>query len=115
MSIARLKNAAGRYELPTIASIESSAQLVNTARISANNKISITNPPRSKKYANAYPLATFTYVIVPKTSPKAAELKAFITWALGSKAQSSIKKYVFAPMPGSVVKAAKKTLATLHS
>jgi phosphate transport system substrate-binding protein len=115
LNLARLKNASGNYELPTIASIEASAQLVNTGRIAANNKISITNPPKSKKYANAYPLATFTYVIVPKTSPKAAELKAFITWALGSKAQSSIKKYVFAPMPAAVVKAAKKTLATLHS
>ncbi len=115
LDLARLKNASGNYELPTIASIEASAQLVKTGRIAANNKISITNPPKSKKYANAYPLATFTYVIVPRTSPKAAELKAFITWALGSKAQSSIKKYVFAPMPDSVAKAAKKTLATLHS
>jgi phosphate transport system substrate-binding protein len=115
LDLARLKNASGNYQLPTIASIESSAQLVNVGRIAANNKISITNPPKSKKYANAYPLATFTYVIVPRTSPKAAELKAFITWALGAKAQSSIKKYVFAPMPASVVKAAKKTLATLHS
>jgi phosphate transport system substrate-binding protein len=115
LDLARLKNASGKYVLPTIKSIESSAQLVKSTHIPANNKISITNPPRSKRYINAYPLATFTYVIVPKTTAKAAELKSFITWALGSKAQNAIKKYVFAPMPNVVVKAAHRTLATVHS
>jgi len=115
LRLARLKNSAGRYVLPTIGSIESSAQLVRANRIPASNKISITSPPKSAKYRNAYPLATFTYVIVPRSTPKAAELKAFITWALGSRAQSSIKKLVFAPMPKVVVQAAKKTLKKIHS
>jgi len=115
LRLARLKNASGQYELPTIKAIEAAAQLVKSTRIPANNKISITNPPKSKKYRNAYPLATFTYVLIPQTTPKAAELKAFATWALGSTAQSAIRKYVFAPMPTAVVKAAKKTLATLHT
>lgn len=115
LSLARLKNAAGQYVLPTINTIEASAQLVKSAKIPANNKISITNPPKSKEYEHAYPLATFTYVIVPQSSPKAAQLKAFVTWALGSKAQSSIKRLVFAPMPSVVVKKAKSTLATIHS
>jgi phosphate transport system substrate-binding protein len=115
LRLARLKNAAGSYVLPTLASIESAAQLVKGEKIPANNKISITNPPKSAKYKNAYPLATFTYVLVPQSTPKAAQLKAFITWALGSTAQSSIKKYVFAPMPKSVITAAKKTLASIKS
>jgi phosphate transport system substrate-binding protein len=115
LRLAKLKNAAGQYELPTISSIESAAQLVKATRIPTNNKISITNPPKSKTFLHAYPLATFTYVIVPQSTSKAAELKAFITWALGSTAQSSIKKLVFAPMPSSVTKAAKKTLASVHS
>ena len=115
LKLARLKNASGQYVLPTIASIESAAQLVKSKRIPANNKISITDPPASKKYRLAYPLATFTYVIVPQQTSKAAELKAFITWALGGQAQSSIKKLVFAPMPSNVTEAAKKTLASIHS
>jgi phosphate transport system substrate-binding protein len=115
LNIARLKNSSGKYVLPKIGAIESAAQLVKSKKIPASNKISITNPPRAKKFANAYPLATFTYVIVPRKTAKAAELKAFITWALGSKAQSSIKKLVFAPMPKVVVKVAKKTLRQLHS
>lgn len=115
LKLARLKNAAGRYVLPTLGTIESSAQLVKSTKIPADNKISITNPPKSQKYRNAYPLATFTYVIVPQSTDKAGALKAFVSWALSSKAQSAIKRYVFAPMPATVVKAAKKTLATLHS
>ena len=115
LRLARLKNASGRYVLPTLATIESAAQLVKSTKIPANNKISITNPPKSKKFLNAYPLSTFTYVIVPQSTNKAAELKAFVTWALSATAQSAIKKYVFAPMPTAVINAAKKTLATLHS
>jgi phosphate transport system substrate-binding protein len=115
LRIAKIKNASGNYEIPTIKTIESAAQLVKGAKIAANNKISITNPPRSKKYANAYPLSTFTYILIPQQTAKAAQLKAFVTWALGSTAQSSIRKLVFAPMPGVVVTAAKKTLATIHT
>jgi phosphate transport system substrate-binding protein len=115
LRLARLRNSAGNYVLPTIQSIESAAQLVKAKKIPASNKISITSPPKSAKYRNAYPLATFTYVIVPVSTPKAAELKAFITWALGAKAQNSIKKLVFAPMPTVVVQAAKKTLKKIHS
>ncbi len=115
LKLARLKNGAGSYVLPTIASIEAAAQLVKGAKIPANNKISITDPPKSKKYRLAYPLATFTYVLIPQQTPKAAELKSFVTWALGAQAQASIKKLVFAPMPKVVVTAAKKTLASIHS
>jgi phosphate transport system substrate-binding protein len=111
----KLKNGAGKYVLPSINSIEAAAQLVKGAKIPANNKISLTNPPASKKYANAWPMSTFTYVIVPQSTPKAAQLKAFITFALSAPAQAAIKKLIFAPMPASVIKAAKKTLATVHS
>jgi phosphate transport system substrate-binding protein len=115
IALARLKNRAGTYVLPKVSSIEAAAQLVKSAKIPANNKISITNPPKSKKYRNAWPLSTFTYVIVPQTTPKAAQLKAFISWALGNQAQSAIKKLVFAPMPSVVIKAAKSTLGKIHS
>jgi phosphate transport system substrate-binding protein len=115
LKLARLRNASGKYVLPTIKSIEAAAQLVKAKRIPANNKISITNPPKSKKYRNAYPLSTFTYVLIPQVTSKAAELKAFVSWALGSTAQNAIKKLVFAPMPTVVVKKAKKTLNSIHS
>jgi ABC-type phosphate transport system substrate-binding protein len=100
--------------LPRIGSIEAAAQLVKGAKIPANNKISLTNPPPSKKYKSAWPMSTFTYVIVPTSSPKAAQIKAFIKFALSAPAQKAIQPYVFAPMPSSVIAAAKKTLASIH-
>jgi len=84
---ARLKNAAGSYVLPKIASIEAAAQLVKGTKIPANNKISLTNPPKSKKYKNAWPMSTFTYILIPQQTPKAAQLKAFVKFALGANAQ----------------------------
>jgi phosphate transport system substrate-binding protein len=115
--MAKMKNASGRYTLPKLRSIESAAQLVNAKKIPKNNAISIVNPPKTKnkKYANAWPISTFTYVLLPKTTAKAALLKGFIGWALTPKAQNAIKRLVFAPMPKVVVTAAKKTLKKLHS
>src|SRR5437764_194880 len=81
-------------------------QLVNGAKIPANNKLSITNPPASKKYKDAWPMSTFTYVIVPASSPKAAQIKAFVNFAPSASAQNAIKPYVLAPMPSSVLNAA---------
>lgn len=111
---ARMKNASGSYVLPKISSIEAAAQLVKSTKIPANNKISITNPPKSKKYRNAWPISTFTYVIVPTSTPKAAQIKAFIKFALSANAQNAIKPYVFAPMPSIVIAAANKTLSSIH-
>ena len=61
-----------------------------------NNGISIVNP--GKKYKTAYPVCTFTYVIVPKSTPKAKELRTFIHWAL-TKGQAFGPKLLFVPIP----------------
>jgi phosphate transport system substrate-binding protein len=108
---AQLKNAAGRYTLPSLTSIESAAQLVKS--VPASNAISLTNPPASPKYRAAWPLSTFTYVIVPQSTPQAHDLKNFISWAL-THGQPPIRKYVFAPMPLVVIKAANRSLAKIH-
>lgn len=117
LALVRMKNASGKYVLPTIKTIEAAAQLVNAKKIPSNNAISITQPPKTKtkKYANAFPLATFTYVIVPTKTTQAAALKAFIAWVLQAPQQKSIQRFVFAPMPNTVIAAAKKTLNKIHS
>jgi len=109
---ARLKNAAGHYTLPSLTSIESAAQLVT--KVPADNKISLTDPPSSKKYKYAWPLSTFTYIIIPMQTDKAKLLKNFVSWAL-THGQAPIRKYVFAPMPLVVVRAANKSLGKIHT
>jgi phosphate transport system substrate-binding protein len=112
LSKARVKNASGHFALPSINSIEEAAQTVK--KVPASNALSIVNPPKGKKYADAWPLSTFTYVIVRASSPKAHDLKNFISWVL-AHGQAPIRKDVFAPIPLVVLRAANKTLAQIHS
>ena len=77
-----------------------------------NGGISIVNP--SKRQPLAYPICTFTYVIVPTNTAKAKELKQFIRWAV-TKGQTSGPKLLFSPLPKVVLKASVKTLNSVHS
>ncbi|MHB8470631.1 MAG: phosphate ABC transporter substrate-binding protein PstS [Gaiellaceae bacterium] len=113
LSKARLKNAAGYFTLPGIKGIEDAAQSVRS--VPAGNKMSIVDPPATKKYRAAWPLSTFTYIIVPTTSPQAAAIRQFIFWALKPPQQKSIQRLIFAPIPKVVLVAAEKTLPKIHS
>jgi phosphate transport system substrate-binding protein len=107
---AAVQNAAGRWILPNIGAIEQAASTVKF--IPADNSISIVDPPKSKKYA--YPISTFTFVILPKKTPNAAALKKFVLWAVTS-GQKYGKPLVFAPVPKYVVKRAQAALRQVTS
>ena len=79
--------------------------------VPASNAISIVNPPASA--SGAYPISTFTYVIVPKNSPKGATMRAFIDWAI-TTGQADGPKLDFAPLPSLVISADKKSVATIQ-
>jgi phosphate transport system substrate-binding protein len=111
LDTASVQNAAGKFVAPSISSISAAAKTLKS--VPANNKISITDPPASA--TGAYPISTFTYVLVPEKSPKASGLKKFITWAVGPTGQSFAPKLEFAPLPAKVVSAAKSTLTKIHS
>jgi ABC-type phosphate transport system substrate-binding protein len=98
-----------------VPSIEAAAQTVTS--VPAGNRMSIVNPPKSAKYANAWPLSTFTYVIIPQATANAPELRRFIFWALKPSSQKLISNshLVFAPIPKVVLVAAEKTLGKVHS
>ena len=50
------------------------------AKITGNGELSIVNPAKGNPLA--YPISTFTYVIVPTSSSKGAELRKMIYWAV---------------------------------
>ena len=106
---AAIQNAAGKFEAPGISSI--SAAAASLTSVPANNAISIVDPPASA--SGAYPISTFTYVIVATKSSKIKELKAFISWAIGPTGQSFGPKLDFAPLPAKVVSASQATLNKL--
>jgi phosphate transport system substrate-binding protein len=108
---AAVKNRAGIFALPGLTGIRSAAATIN--RVAPDNGgISIVNPAKSQKLA--YPICTFTYVIIPKQTAKAAELKKFVNWAL-TKGQASGPKLLFAPIPKVVLRASLKTTALIHT
>jgi len=68
---------------------------------------------KNKKLAIAYPICTFTYVIVPKAPKQAPALKQFLKWAL-QKGQSYGASLYFVPIPKPVQKASLKLVNQIH-
>jgi phosphate transport system substrate-binding protein len=108
--VAKIRNRAGRFLLPRSSTVQAVANHVK--KVPANNAISVVDPPKS--VPAGYPICTFTWVIVPQKTGKAAELKKFITWAL-NRGQTYGPKLLFVPVPKAVKQAGLKTLAKVHS
>ena len=105
-----VKNAAGKFITPGIVSIKAASSAFN--KVPANNEMHIVNPPKSARAA--YPICTYTYVIVPQVTAKAALLKKFIFYALTLGQKFGIPlRYV--PIPKAVLVSSEKTLAKVHS
>ena len=108
LSYAAMQNAGKSFTLPDVASCKAAAAAASSPK--PNEAISIVDPPASA--ANAYPLCTFTYVIVPKQSSKAQALREFLTYAVTTGQQFG-PKLLFAPLPPAVVAADKTAIATI--
>ena len=93
---AAVRNAAGKYEFPNLSNIENAAQ---SGRLGAGNAITIVNPAR--RYKIAYPISTFTYVIVKPGQANNGLVKQFIKYALGP-GHSFGANIDFAPLPKAV-------------
>ena len=111
---AAVKNAAGKFLYPSLRRIQAAAEAFQ--KVPANNEMHIVNPPKSATLA--YPISTYTYVIVHKQTSHAAELRKMIFWAL-TQGQGSqyAAKLTFAPLSTvkAVLVAAEKTIKTLHT
>jgi phosphate transport system substrate-binding protein len=104
-----MQNKAGKYATPGLKGILAAAAS-DIKPDAQTNELSIVNPPT--KFKLAYPVSTYTYVIVPTSSPKAAELRKFLFWAV-TKGQSYGPKLLFQPIPRSVLVVAEKTISKI--
>lgn len=104
-----VQNAAGKFALPGIKQINAAAATVKS--VPADNKISLVNPDKSA--AEAYPICTFVWFIVPRTEAKATAVKRFLLYAISPFGQKLGLPLVFAPMPKVVAVAANKTIAQI--
>lgn len=100
IQFASVQNRSGKYALPGLRGI--TAASLADKKFSPTNELSIVNPPRGKQFAVAYPICTYSYVILPLKSSKADALKQFVTWAIGD-GQKFGPKLLFKQLPGYVI------------
>jgi len=105
---AAIQNKAGKFTLPNIPNIASAAS--NVKKLGPSNTISITDPP--KKATIAYPISTFTYMIVPRDAPQKGFLQQFAKYCLtiGQKYGAALD---FAPLPKVVKDAGLRAASSL--
>ena len=110
LPVVAIQNRAGRFATPGIRGIAAAAATIG--KVPANNAISIVDPPASAPVA--YPIATFTYVLLPKVTPRAASLRKFVFYGLTTGQQFG-PKLGFAPIPRVVLSAGEKALLQIHA
>jgi phosphate transport system substrate-binding protein len=113
LEFAAVRNAAGKFLYPSLRRIQAAA--LAYPKVPADNELHIVNPP--KKATLAYPISTYTYVIVHRSTPHGAELRKLIFWALTQGQQKQYAtKLTFAPMSTvkPVLVAAEKTLRQIR-
>jgi phosphate transport system substrate-binding protein len=115
LKVAAIQNAAGAYATPGLRGIAAAAAAFPTPTDTTNGvEMHIVNPPKSAGKL-AYPISTYTYVIVPKTSSKATALRKLVFWALTQGDKKYGPKLIFVPtFPTKVLSAAEKTLTTIQ-
>lgn len=110
LQVASVQNKAGTFAQPGLRGIAAAGATVT--KVPSNNELHIVNPPASQKLA--YPICTFTYVILPTKSGKAAELRKLVFWAL-TRGQTYGPKLLFVPIPRPVLAASEQTLKQVRS
>ncbi len=135
LQAAAVENNAGKFVLPYVPYVADAADLVksvpslstltSSTATSIASALSIVDPPYSKpkkgkkptslqkQEAAAYPMSTFTYVIVRPDDSGIALLKQFIAFALTSAEQAKGASLQFAPLPKVVAAADAKAVSGL--
>jgi phosphate transport system substrate-binding protein len=107
LHFAAIRNQAGNFIYPSIRSVAAAGAMIT--KVPAGNEVHIVNPPKSDP--KAYPIATYTYVILPLKTSNATALRKMVFWALtqGQQNQYTARLW-FAPIPKVVLVAAEKAL-----
>jgi phosphate transport system substrate-binding protein len=107
-----IRNNSGAYTTPGLRGINAAAATVK--RVPASGELHIVNPPKADRLA--YPICTFTYVVLPAKSSQAPALRKFVFYAVSpTQGQKLGPKLLFAPLPKVVLVAAEKTLTKVQA
>ncbi|MFL5534021.1 MAG: phosphate ABC transporter substrate-binding protein PstS, partial [Gemmatimonadales bacterium] len=110
---AQVKNAAGNFVTPSLETVTAAAAGVKLPK-DTDFRVSITNAPGDQ----AYPIASFTWLLVKKDNKDAAKAKLirdFLTWMITPEAQKMAAELHYAPLPDPVVSLVQARLPTLKA
>jgi phosphate transport system substrate-binding protein len=113
LSYAEVKNPAGAFVTPSLASVTAAAASATFAP-DTDFRVSITNAPG----ADAYPISSFTWLLVrpdTKDPVKAKALKTFLEWMITPEAQQMAAALHYSPLPQPVVALVKERIKTLKA
>jgi len=108
ISFGSVKNVAGNYVKASIDGVTEAAAGIK--QMPADYRISITNAPG----ANAYPISSFTYLLIPTTGGDAAKrkvLKDMLSWIIKS-GEGQASQLSYAPLPQALQ---EKVLNTVYA
>ena len=108
-----IKNAGGKFVTPSLESVTAAAASAKLGK-DTDFRVSITNAPGDA----AYPIASFTWLLVHKDGKDAAKakvLKDFLTWMISPDAQKMATELNYAPLPSEVVALIQARLPTLKA
>jgi len=108
-----IQNASGKFVTPSLASVTAAAAAAKLPK-DTDFRVSITNAPG----ADAYPIASFTWLLVQKDAKdpaKAKIVKDFLTWMITPDAQKMAAELNYAPLPAEVVSLIQARLPTLKA
>ena len=110
IKFASVRNSAGKFITPGLRAIAAAGGTVKA--VPASNEMHIVNPPKTAPLA--YPICTFSYVLLPMKTDKAPELRKFVFYAL-TQGQKFGPKLLFVPVPKVVLVSAEKTLKQVQA
>ena len=106
-----VQNKSGNFVKASLQSTTAAAAAA-AANMPADYRVSITNPDGK----DAYPIASFTWLLIPQQSRDAAKgkvLHEFLEWML-KDGQGQVAALSYAPLPKQVVSKLKTTVSTVH-
>ena len=101
LAYAKVKNAAGSFVVPSLASATAAAASAKFPK-DTDFRVSITNAPG----ASTYPITSFTWLLIRPDSKDAAKAKLvrdFLVWMVTPEAQAMASQLSYAPLPAEVV------------
>jgi len=111
MTFGQVRNKSGKFVKPSVESVTAAAAGA-ASDIPADFRVSITDAPGD----DAYPISSFTYLLVPSKIPDATKKKAitdFLNWML-TTGQKDAPALDFAPLPAALVTREQQQIAQIQ-